>query len=172
MSSFSLFLSPVTHQLFVEIILAQANRDAAIVNLLKKLSEVYSFMTQDEILGQISSMRDILGKISQQTRECAHFITNYSETCNFCECYKLLRSALSQASTIITGKRLGKNVLSETTDTIQKYSDVFDRLMQNFRDQATRDIVIHVHRTGKGSDVPVTRHALIRFQKKYWTSPV
>jgi hypothetical protein len=122
-------------------------------------------------------MRDILGKISQQTRECAHFIKNYSETCNFCECCKLLRSVPSQASTITTGKRLGKNVLSETTNTIQKYSDVFDRLMQNFRDQVAhdvaihihnigthvhdidtrvQDIAIHVHRTGKVSDVLVT----------------
>jgi hypothetical protein len=108
-------------------------------------------------------MHAVLGKISQQTRECAHFIRKYSETYNFCECQKLLRSAPSQASTIIAGKRLGKHVLSETTDMIQKYNDVFDGLMQNFRDQATRDVVlhiqdiaIHVHRTGKGSDVLVT----------------
>ncbi|KIK38627.1 hypothetical protein CY34DRAFT_14919 [Suillus luteus UH-Slu-Lm8-n1] len=118
-----------------KIILAQANRDAALLKLLEKLSEVYVFITQDEMLGKISSMRDIIGKISQQTRECARFISNYSETCNF-------------------WKRIGKNAFSETTDTIQKYSDVFDRLMQNFRDQVTRDvaihiqdIAIHVHRT-------------------------
>jgi hypothetical protein len=139
------------------------NRDAALSKLLEKLSEVYGFITQDEMLGQISSMHAILGKISQQARECAHFIRKYSETCNFCECQKLLRPAPSQASTIIAGKRLGKHVLSETTDTIQKYSDVFDGLMQNFRDQVTRDvaihihdIAIHVHRTGKGSNVLVT----------------
>jgi ATP-dependent Lon protease len=90
------------------------------------LYEVYSFIIQDEILGQISSRRAILGKISQQTRECAHFIRSYSETRNF-------------------WKRLGKNVVSETTDTIQKYSDVFDMLMQNFRDQVAHDVAIHVH---------------------------
>jgi hypothetical protein len=49
---------------------------------------------------------------------------------------------------IITGKRLGKNAFSETTDTIQKYSDVFDGLMQNFRDQVTRDVAIHIHDMG------------------------
>jgi hypothetical protein len=70
--SFSLFLSRAVHESCVQIVLAQANRDAAVLTLLEKLSEVYSFMTQDEILGQISSMRDILGNISQQNRECAH----------------------------------------------------------------------------------------------------
>lgn len=102
--------------------------DAALLKHLEKLSEVYGFVTQDEMLDQISSMHAFLGKISQQTRECAYFIRNYSETCNF-------------------WKRLGKNAFSETTDTIQKYSDVFDSLMQNFWDQVAHDIAIHVHCT-------------------------
>jgi hypothetical protein len=163
MFSIYLFLSPTAQQSFVQIILAQADRDAALLKLLEKIHEVYSFMTQDEKLKQILSMHAILGKISQQTHECAQFITNYSETKNFCECYELLRCVLSGASTIMTGKRLGKDVLSETDDTINKYNDVFEGLMQNFRDQVARDvaisvhdIAIHVHRMGKGSDVLVT----------------
>jgi hypothetical protein len=147
----------------VQIILAQVDCDAALLKLLDKLYEVYSFIIQDEMLGQISSMRAILGKISQQTRECAHFIRSYSETRNLCECHKLLRYVPYRASPIITGKRLGKNVVSETTDTIQKYSDVFDMLMQNFRDQVAHDvaihvhdIAIHVHRAGKVLYVVVT----------------
>jgi hypothetical protein len=159
----SLFLFPTAQELFVQIILAQVDRDAALLKLLDKLYEIYSFIIQDEMLGQISSMRVILGKISQQTRECAHFIRSYSETKNFCECHKLLRSVPYRASPIITGKRLGKNVVSETTDTIQKYSDVFDMLMQSFRDQVAHDvaihvhdIAIHVHRAGKVLYVVVT----------------
>ncbi|KAG2361762.1 hypothetical protein BDR07DRAFT_25502 [Suillus spraguei] len=109
-----------------KIILAQGDRDKALLKLLKKISEVYSFIMQDDMLNEISSMGAILAKISQQTRECANFIKNYPETKNF-------------------WTRLGKNVISETTDTIQKYNDVFDKLMENFRDQATRDIVIYVH---------------------------
>ncbi|KIK33349.1 hypothetical protein CY34DRAFT_715689 [Suillus luteus UH-Slu-Lm8-n1] len=80
------------------------------------------------MLGKISSMHPILGKISQQTRECADFIKNYSETKNF-------------------GKRLIKNVLSETDDTIKKFNDVFDKLMQSFRDNLICDVAIHVHYT-------------------------
>jgi len=110
-----------------KIILAQAYHDTAVLKLLDKLSEVYSFIAQHEMRGKISSMRAILGNISQQARECARFIKNYSET-------KKIWS------------RLGKNVLWETEDTIQKYNDVFDRLMQNFRDQVTHDVAIHVHR--------------------------
>ncbi|KIK32514.1 hypothetical protein CY34DRAFT_18997 [Suillus luteus UH-Slu-Lm8-n1] len=67
-----------------KIILAQRDRDDAIHELLKKLGEVYSF-TQNEMLGKISSMHPILGKISQQIRECADFVKKYSETTNFCE---------------------------------------------------------------------------------------
>ncbi|KIK32138.1 hypothetical protein CY34DRAFT_182822, partial [Suillus luteus UH-Slu-Lm8-n1] len=107
-----------------KIILAQRDRDDSIRELLRKLGEVYSF-TQNEMLGKISSMHPILGKISQQTCECADFVKKYSETTNF-------------------WKRLGKNVLSETEDTIKKYNDVFDRLMQNFRDNLTREVTIHV----------------------------
>lgn len=59
-----------------KIILAQRDRDDSIRELLKKLGEVYSF-TQNEILCKISSMHPILGKISQQTRECADFIGDY-----------------------------------------------------------------------------------------------
>ncbi|KAG2107521.1 uncharacterized protein F5147DRAFT_761311 [Suillus discolor] len=66
-----------------KIILAQADRDAAVLILLEKLCQVYGFITQDRMLGQISSMRIILGQISQQTFECAQFIQKYSETKNF-----------------------------------------------------------------------------------------
>lgn len=111
------------------------------------MREVYDFMIQDGKLEKKMSMRamTILGKISKWIRECAHFISNYSETSNFCECHSLLRSAPSQASTIITGKRLGKNVFKETTDTIQKYNDALDMLMQDFRDQVLLDAATHVH---------------------------
>jgi hypothetical protein len=80
-----IFLSFIAQQSFVQIILAQADRDAAVPELLKKLHQVYTFMAQDQMLSQISSMRIIFGQISQQTLECAQFIKNYSETKNFCE---------------------------------------------------------------------------------------
>jgi hypothetical protein len=62
---------------------------------------------------------------------------------------KLLRFASAQVSTVFTGKRLGKNVVSETNDTIQQHSNALDTLMQNFRDQVTRDVAIHVHGIAK-----------------------
>lgn len=111
-----------------KVILAQADRDAAVLELLKKLSEVYDSMTQDGKLDQKLSMRviSILGEISKQIRECSHFISNYLETCNF-------------------WKRLGKNVVSETTDRIQKYNDALDRLKQDFRDQVLHDVATQAH---------------------------
>ncbi|KAG1848324.1 hypothetical protein DFJ58DRAFT_746859 [Suillus subalutaceus] len=53
----------------MQIIIAQAERDESIYSLLKKLAEIYRFMTQDDSLGKIESMRGIVGKIIQQTRK-------------------------------------------------------------------------------------------------------
>jgi hypothetical protein len=134
----------------VQIILAQADRDVAIFQLLEKLGQVYSFMAQDETLGQISSMHAIVGQISQQTLECAHFISDYSERKNFCEPLIRYRALhILKFFAIIIGIRLGKNVGSETDNTIQKYNNVLDMLMQNFRDQVIRDVALFIHQTSK-----------------------
>ncbi|KAG2136356.1 uncharacterized protein EDB93DRAFT_1231725, partial [Suillus bovinus] len=109
-----------------KMVIAQADRDQADHRLVDKLEQVYDFMMQDETLGHISSMRGIVGQISQQTLECARFIRDYSETKNF-------------------WKRLGKDILTETNNEIQQYSDALDALMQNFRDQVSRDVAIHTH---------------------------
>ncbi|KAG1906639.1 uncharacterized protein F5891DRAFT_474763 [Suillus fuscotomentosus] len=117
-----------------KIIIAQAQRDQSIINLLKKLAEVYRFMAQDDSLGKIESTRDIVGKIVHQTLECAPFIRDYSETKSF-------------------WKRLGKNVISETDGTIKQYSDALDGLMQQFRDQVDRDVAVFIQRTGDTLDL-------------------
>jgi hypothetical protein len=105
-----------------------------VLGLVFKLDQVYGFMIQDETLAQISSMRGILGQISQQTLECARFIRDYSKTKSF-------------------WKRLAKDILTETNNQIQRYSDVLDALMQNFRDQVTRDVAIYTYRTGELLDL-------------------
>ncbi|KAG2118693.1 uncharacterized protein F5147DRAFT_757170 [Suillus discolor] len=66
-----------------KIIIAQTQRDQSILNLLKKLAEVYRFMTQDDSLEKIESMRGIVEKIVHQTLECARFIRDYSERKSF-----------------------------------------------------------------------------------------
>ncbi|KIK44915.1 hypothetical protein CY34DRAFT_584968 [Suillus luteus UH-Slu-Lm8-n1] len=78
-------------------------------------------MSQNDTLGQISSKRSISGRIAQQTLECACFIRDYSEKQTF-------------------WKRLGKNAVSETDDLITRYNNALDGLMQQFRDQAIRDV--------------------------------
>jgi hypothetical protein len=149
--SISLFIS-----LCVQIILAQADRNTAILGLLQKLGDVYGFITEDKRLHQISSMHTILGQISQQTLKCAHFIRDYSETKNFCE-FSASHCAFHSLSLII-GSRAGKNTGQETDDTIRGYGGMLDKLMDNFQKQVTRDVAIYVHRTGKGLCVLLTRH--------------
>jgi hypothetical protein len=148
-----LFCSQFYHLLsgHLQIVLAQTDHDKAILQLLKKLGEVYEFMMQDNTLGGIPSMQSIVGRIVQQTLECSQFIKDYSATKNFCEEAMNYCALLIRSSVVIIGLRLGENVNSETDDTTQKYIDVLDELMQNFRDQVTRDVEIFIHRTSKGS---------------------
>ncbi|KAF8491918.1 hypothetical protein BU17DRAFT_104019 [Hysterangium stoloniferum] len=68
------------------IVLAQAERDTSILELLKKLGDVYDFLAKEqEKLAKIPSMDAVFGKLVQQTCECADFIGGYSETKSFCE---------------------------------------------------------------------------------------
>jgi hypothetical protein len=66
-------------------ILTQADRDVTVSSLLSKISEVYTFITEEEELAKIQSMLAIYGKIAQQTLECTDFISHYSETKSACE---------------------------------------------------------------------------------------
>lgn len=113
-----------------QIIIDQADRDAAVYSLLEKISEVYALMTEEKELQNISSMLPIYLKIAQQTQECANFIVHYSETKNF-------------------WKRLRKHVINETDSSIQSYNQVLDNLMQQFRDKVARDTVIFIHRAAE-----------------------
>jgi hypothetical protein len=72
-------------------ILDQADRDDAVRDLLKKLSEVYTFMNQDGRLADIQIMQEVFGKLAQQSLECADFIVHYSEAKSACESNALRR---------------------------------------------------------------------------------
>ncbi|KAG1811646.1 hypothetical protein EV424DRAFT_121915 [Suillus variegatus] len=104
-----------------KIIIAQMERDQSIQSLLDKLEEVYRFMSLKDTLGQIPSQRVIAGRIAQQTLDCARFIKDYSRNKSF-------------------WKRLRKNAVSEADYLITQYNKALDELMQQFRDQALRDI--------------------------------
>ncbi|KAG1727564.1 uncharacterized protein EDB91DRAFT_890641 [Suillus paluster] len=113
-----------------QMILDQADRDAAVSGLLSKISEVYTFITEEEALASVPSMPVIYGKIARQTLECADFIAHYSETTS-------------------AWKRLGKHAFKETQAAIESYNEVLDSLMQQFRDRAARDTLVIVHHMGK-----------------------
>ncbi|KAG1880417.1 hypothetical protein C8R48DRAFT_795856 [Suillus tomentosus] len=117
-----------------KIVLAQAERDESVHRLLQKLDEVYGFVTQDDNLSKVESMHDVIGKIAQQTFECARFIRDYSKTKSF-------------------WKRVGKNIVAETDDIIARYNNALDELMQQFRDQAHRDVAIFVQFAGETLDL-------------------
>jgi hypothetical protein len=131
------------------------------------LAEVYRFITQDDSLSKIESMRDIVGKIAQQTLECARFIREYTKTKSFCE---LSGNCIWHVYLILTmtiGKRVGKNIVAETDDVITQYNNALDGLMQQFRDQTDRDVAVFVQFAGKISYVPQILYILKPFKVKH-----
>ncbi|KIO01533.1 hypothetical protein M404DRAFT_726737, partial [Pisolithus tinctorius Marx 270] len=109
-----------------QLLITQANLDNAISELLKKVGSVYAFLSDDDTIKNIDTMRVPLAKIAQVINTCAQFIRDYSETTNF-------------------WKRLGKNIMSETQTAINDYSKNLDELMQQYRDCQTWDIQINVY---------------------------
>jgi hypothetical protein len=73
---------------------------------------------------------------------------------------------------IIIGKRLGKDILSETNDIIKQYSNTLDGLMQQFRDQVDRDVAVFIRRTGKDPDTLRSFHSLTPSQAIPWISGI
>jgi nitrous oxidase accessory protein NosD len=49
---------------------------------------------------------------------------------------------------LCTGARLAKNIIAETDAEIHGYTNVFEALMQQFRDRAVRDTALGVHELG------------------------
>ena len=127
-------------------ILDQQDRDNAVQDLLKKLSEVYTFMNEDGRLAEIVTMQELYGKVARQTLECADLIVHYSEAKSACKSSPLRRHRLTLNVISCTGQRLARDVFRETSALTKSYNDVFDALMQEFRDGAVRDIVVNVYR--------------------------
>lgn len=48
------------------------------------------------------------------------------------------------------GTRLLKNLISDTDTLVRNYSNVFDELLQQFRDRAAGDTLVVVHRIWEG----------------------
>ncbi|KIO10995.1 hypothetical protein M404DRAFT_20516 [Pisolithus tinctorius Marx 270] len=110
-----------------QLIITQANLDSAVSELLQKVGSVYTFLSKDDTIKNIDTMRVPLANIARVINACAQFIRDYSETTNF-------------------WKRLRKNIMSETQTAIDDYTKILDELMQQYRDCQTRDIQINVYR--------------------------
>jgi len=106
-------------------------------------------MNGDGRLAGIVTMQEPYGKVARQTLECADFVVHYSEAKRVCKLSPLRRRRLTLSVISCTGQRLARDVVRETSALIKSYNDVFDALMQQFRDGAVHDIVVNVHRFGK-----------------------
>jgi len=90
-------------------IIDQQDRDNAVQDLLKKLSEVYAFMTARR-LAEIPMMKDLYGKLARQTLECANFIVRYSETKNKCKSGALRHRHLIQCHLLCRDKACQEHI--------------------------------------------------------------
>ena len=65
-------------------VLAQADRDSAIVRLVGIIDDVLSFIKEAEPVKKIKSHGRIIALMAQQTTECAYFIRDYATNKSFC----------------------------------------------------------------------------------------
>jgi len=65
-------------------ILAQANLDASIATLLSRVRDTYVLILENKSSSKINATKDVLVQIAQIIRECAFFISQYSDTTSFC----------------------------------------------------------------------------------------
>lgn len=96
-----------------QVLIKQANLDNEVSGLFDTVKAVYQFLTEDDTIQNINSMRDILGNIARVISVVAQFIKNYAETKSFWE-------------------RLRKNVLHETQVIIDGYTKELNDLMQQY----------------------------------------
>ena len=65
-------------------VLAQVDRDSAIVRLVGIIDDVLSFVKEAEPVKKIKSHGRIIALMAQQTTECAYFIRDYATNKSFC----------------------------------------------------------------------------------------
>ncbi|PPQ73248.1 hypothetical protein CVT26_015058 [Gymnopilus dilepis] len=109
-----------------KLITKQAERDESVGRLLVKMTEVYTLLNEAD-LKKLKSMESVLDRISHQTIECSFFIAEYSRTDKF-------------------GTRFLKNSISSTDDRIEQYIRAFQELQEAFRNHATCQTLLVVHR--------------------------
>jgi hypothetical protein len=70
--------------LFYQVIIAQKDRDDAILHLVEVMDDVYSFVKEASPVRKIKSHCRIVVLMTQQTTECAYFIRDYATNKSFC----------------------------------------------------------------------------------------
>ncbi|KAI6133843.1 hypothetical protein EV401DRAFT_1579825 [Pisolithus croceorrhizus] len=65
------------------LLMKQANLDKAVSGLLQTIRTVYEFLTEEDTINNIDSMKDTLAKIAWVISDSVQFIKDYSETKNF-----------------------------------------------------------------------------------------
>jgi hypothetical protein len=64
-------------------IIEQTDRDNNVYSLLVKMNEVYTFLTEEDQLRDIESMKNLVATICKQTLECSYFIQRYAHDAKF-----------------------------------------------------------------------------------------
>jgi hypothetical protein len=68
-------------------VLAQAQRDKAMSDLLDVISNIYDFVNSSGCIQNLGPVRvTLLEKLASETMDCAYFIQDHAMAKNFCEC--------------------------------------------------------------------------------------
>ena len=102
-----------------------------------RIERTYALILENKAPSKINAAKDVLVEISQVMKECAQFITKYSETTSFC---KSITPVFPKKASFAVGRRLGRNVFLERATTVANYNTRLDKLMQELRDRALFDV--------------------------------
>ena len=124
-----------------------------------RIKQTYERILEDTSSLKINSAKDVLAEIAQVVQECAQFIVKYSETKSFCTSITSVLSYSHDSLIFFIGRRLGKNVLSETTSKVANYNLKLDRLMQELRDQALLNVQYNVQQSWENLSLDILAYA-------------
>ena len=71
-------------------IIAQANLDHSVYNLLSKIQSGYEFLLEEDTRANLDMMKYTLVRIARVVSSYAQFIENYADTKSFCMPFRIL----------------------------------------------------------------------------------
>ena len=121
----------------------QIECDGKITDLVQDMQALYAFLKGTDPSKYDGPQRKIVTSLAQQTIECAYFIRQYASHPSFCKSYFIILWWFSFLC-LLTGKRTGKNLISDADQKTQNFQNQFKKLKLAFTQHAVCETQLRV----------------------------